>query len=416
MASRGGGPLRLGVRLLADRRRCRWATPACPRRPATSRSAPTASASRSTTQSGFCTRHCDRHDCPDGFSLRGSRPLRQRLPQADRLQGRRRLPLRPHLRRGHRHLLHQGRPRRSARPARTSAQCPTGGACFHADRLRRAVLHRPLRRRRRLPGRASRARRSPRARTAPLRSSACPPTRPATTARPLCSACKGDDECGGPFDLCVRNVVSGETFCGRDCNPEKNVCPMVGCDPDHARLRPEPRLPHRLLLHQHRQDRPTPPSRGPYQCVPNSNTCVGYCDATDDVGPALAVRPGPDLRPATPASRPPTAASARPAPTTTTAAAAGSPRTAASSTTAPTARSRARRSAPPRAPTTRPACTSFGAGFVCKPVHGPDRRRCSSYCMPAARAPASRAWAGWATTARRTARSDCVTGVCLAAG
>lgn len=83
--------------------------------------------------------------------------------------------------------------------------------------------------------------------------------------RGLCAPCKGDQECGGPLDVCVRNVVSGEQFCGRDCSPDSTgECPDgFGCiDLSGA-------------------------GKGPFQCVPNSNTCVGYCDATDDRGQLL---------------------------------------------------------------------------------------------------------------------------------
>jgi len=79
--------------------------------------------------------------------------------------------------------------------------------------------------------------------------------------RPLCAACTGDIECGGPGDLCVRNLISGEAFCGVKCDPSTdggNPCASnFSCTDLSGR------------------------GSGPYQCVPNSGTCAGYCDGTD---------------------------------------------------------------------------------------------------------------------------------------
>ena len=83
--------------------------------------------------------------------------------------------------------------------------------------------------------------------------------------RPLCSPCLGDDECGGPLDLCVRNVVSGERFCGTDCDVDAgaSACPQgFGC----VDLALNGDLP------------------GPFQCVPNANSCRGFCNAPDEPG------------------------------------------------------------------------------------------------------------------------------------
>ncbi|MBI3183840.1 MAG: hypothetical protein HYZ28_17010 [Myxococcales bacterium] len=75
--------------------------------------------------------------------------------------------------------------------------------------------------------------------------------------KPICTSCEGDSECGGPMDLCVRNVVSQETFCGRDCDPQNASCPEGFSCVDIG---------------------------GPFQCVPNSNTCKAYCDSADELG------------------------------------------------------------------------------------------------------------------------------------
>lgn len=84
--------------------------------------------------------------------------------------------------------------------------------------------------------------------------------------KPLCSFCRGDEECGGAYDLCVRNVVSQETFCGADCRPDDpGACPEgFGCADVGA------------------EGGSAGTTR--YQCVPNSNTCRDYCDAVDELG------------------------------------------------------------------------------------------------------------------------------------
>src|SRR5438477_1186773 len=75
--------------------------------------------------------------------------------------------------------------------------------------------------------------------------------------RPLCSPCAGDVECGKPGDLCVRNLVSQETFCAAQCNATADCPKGFSC----------------LDL--------SGKGAGPNQCVPDSGTCAGYCDASD---------------------------------------------------------------------------------------------------------------------------------------
>src|SRR6185436_12627696 len=101
--------------------------------------------------------------------------------------------------------------------------------------------------------------------------------------KPLCAPCRGDAECGGPFDVCVRNVVSQEQFCGRDCNPAKNVCPATQptCEPATLVSAENPECPTGFSCTNIGQS-DDPSVKGPYQCVPNSNTCVGYCNATTE--------------------------------------------------------------------------------------------------------------------------------------
>jgi len=73
--------------------------------------------------------------------------------------------------------------------------------------------------------------------------------------RPLCAPCAGDLECGGPGDLCVRNLQSQETFCGTHCSADTD-CPKNFACVDLSGT-----------------------GAGPSQCVPDSGTCAGYCDA-----------------------------------------------------------------------------------------------------------------------------------------
>lgn len=74
--------------------------------------------------------------------------------------------------------------------------------------------------------------------------------------RPICAPCRGDADCGGFLDLCVENLVTGELFCGIDCEADLAGCPAgFGCVDLSAE------------------------GVGPWQCVPNATTCVGFCDA-----------------------------------------------------------------------------------------------------------------------------------------
>jgi hypothetical protein len=75
--------------------------------------------------------------------------------------------------------------------------------------------------------------------------------------RSLCSPCTGDLECGKPGDLCVRNLISEESFCARKCT-QSSDCPKNFSCVDLSGN-----------------------GSGPTQCVPDSGTCAGYCDSTD---------------------------------------------------------------------------------------------------------------------------------------
>ena len=82
--------------------------------------------------------------------------------------------------------------------------------------------------------------------------------------RPLCAPCAGDLECGGPGDLCVRNLQSQETFCAVKCTASADCAHGFSCV-DLSGV-----------------------GSGPSQCVPDSGTCAGYCDAA--AGDAAAVQ------------------------------------------------------------------------------------------------------------------------------
>ncbi len=167
-------------------------------------------------------------------------------------------------------------------PCQDVAQCPAGGACFHAVGSGQQFCTGPCGANDACPLGFS-CEQIPAGKEGALMKQCVPANETCDDGKPLCGACKGDDECGGPFDLCVRNVVSGETFCGKDCNPKKNLCAVPGCVPGELESAQNPECPTgfactNLALNT------DPGVKGPYQCVPNSNSCVGYCDAHDDVG------------------------------------------------------------------------------------------------------------------------------------
>lgn len=112
--------------------------------------------------------------------------------------------------------------------------------------------------------------------------------------RSLCGPCQGDDECGGFVDLCVRNLVSGEQFCAVACSlgslkPCTDGSGCLSSETCSARsdyvggenrcfLKPEL---VRCAANFTCADL-SGTGTGPFQCVPNGNTCVGYCDSADE--------------------------------------------------------------------------------------------------------------------------------------
>ncbi|MEN9796512.1 MAG: hypothetical protein RL653_208 [Pseudomonadota bacterium] len=148
-------------------------------------------------------------------------------------------------------------------PCQDDAQCPAGGACFTAVGSGEQFCTSPCD----PPGSCPAGYACESIPVGPQKAptpQCVPAARTCNAGRPLCSPCLGDDECGGPLDLCVRNVVSGETFCGTDCDPNAGAaaCPVgFGCVD--------------LALRGHGE-------AGRFQCVPNANSCRGYCDAADE--------------------------------------------------------------------------------------------------------------------------------------
>lgn len=168
-------------------------------------------------------------------------------------------------------------------PCQDSAQCPAGGACFSAIGSGEQFCTIACGAGDACPPDAECKEIPAGPEGAPLKQ-CVPVTMSCDSGRGLCAGCQGDNECGGPFDLCVRNVVSGETFCGRDCNPKKNLCPTVGCDPEQLGAAQNPDCPSGFSCTNIGGPTDDPSKRGPFQCVPNSNTCQGYCEAAGDRG------------------------------------------------------------------------------------------------------------------------------------
>lgn len=81
--------------------------------------------------------------------------------------------------------------------------------------------------------------------------------RTCSAGKGLCSPCRGDSECGDFGDMCVRNLASNERFCGVACTRSTDCADGFSC----TDLSGE--------------------GQGPFQCVPNSGTCAGYCESDD---------------------------------------------------------------------------------------------------------------------------------------
>ncbi|MFT3708961.1 MAG: hypothetical protein QM817_15030 [Archangium sp.] len=229
-------------------------------------------------QSGFCTDNCVTDDaCPPNFICQAAgrygricRPLDGCKLESDCPSGH---TCNPDT--GHCFIAVS---RALCSPCQDVNQCPTGGACFSALGSGEQFCTAPCEAGDSCPAGYD-CRDIPAGPENALIKQCVPTNESCNNGKSICQPCQGDSECGGPFDLCVRNVVSGETFCGRDCNPAKNVCPQAGCDPKLLDSAANPDCPTGFsCTNIGKSDDPN--VVGPYQCVPNSNTCAGYCDST----------------------------------------------------------------------------------------------------------------------------------------
>ncbi len=236
------------------------------------------------SKSGFCTRNCQNDTgCPDDYLCQAAGRFGKVCKQLDGCKVDNDCPS------GHSCNPKSGNcyikvSRTLCSPCQDALQCPPGGACFSAigsgerfctsgcdpgDLCPLGFNCQPI------PAGPENA----------VIKQCVPVTQSCNFGKELCAACSGDAECGGPFDVCVRNVVSGEKFCGRDCNPKKNLCPQPGCEPEKLDSARNPECPNGFsCTNIGKSD--DPDVKGPFQCVPNSNTCLGYCDAVpaDEVG------------------------------------------------------------------------------------------------------------------------------------
>ncbi len=365
-------------------------------------------------QSGFCTRHCDTDsNCPDGFTCQGAGKYGKVCRKLTGCKVDNDCPS------GHVCDAASGNcyikvDRTLCSPCQDDLQCPTGGSCFGAVGSGQQFCTGPC-------GAADGGSSCPvgfSCETIPIGKSqtmtpqCVPTTMTCDDGKTICQPCTGDAECGGPFDLCVRNVVSGETFCGRDCNPAKNVCPTVGCDPKSLDTAENPDCPTGFSCTNIGKSS-DPTIVGPYQCVPNSNTCKGYCDATDEVtelrecglGQTCAqntCKPATDGRMCSPCinnddcrngSHPEDRCIVNDCPSC--------PYKGESFCSTPC--------------TDDAACTrSFGPGFVCKPVSDPTGAMLS-YCMPE-RGTCASGLGRLGDDCSKNGAADCVAEVCLVAG
>lgn len=233
-------------------------------------------------QTGFCTDVCTADDqCPEAFLCQAAgrygricRPLTGCKEEVDCPSG--------HTCNPDTGNCYIAVSRQLCSPCQDSKQCPAGGACFSAIGSGEQFCTAPCGAGDACPtGYACRG--LPIGVEGELVKQCAPVNESCNNGKGICGSCQGDAECGGPYDLCVRNVVSGETFCARDCNPAKNVCPTAGCDPTKLDSAENPDCPANFsCTNIGKSDDPN--VVGPHQCVPNSNTCVGYCDTTDTLG------------------------------------------------------------------------------------------------------------------------------------
>jgi hypothetical protein len=232
------------------------------------------------SQTGFCAAECT-DTCPEGFECQGAgrygkicRALTGCKTEVDCPSG--------HVCDSETGNCHIAVSRQLCAPCQDVAQCPMGGSCFLTIGSGEQFCTSPCGAGDSCPTGFA-CREIPVKKDGTLSKQCTPANETCNAGRGLCAACKGDNECGGPFDLCVRNVVSGETFCSKDCNPRKNICKSLDCDPLTLDAAENPDCPKGFACANiGKSDDPNAPQI--HQCVPNSNSCVGYCNSETQVG------------------------------------------------------------------------------------------------------------------------------------
>jgi hypothetical protein len=298
-------------------------------------------------------------------------------------------------------------------PCQDALQCPTGGSCFSAVGSGEQFCTAPCGPAdacplgfdcKEIPAGADQA----------TVKQCVPISQSCNFGKELCAPCAGDAECGGAFDVCVRNVVSGESFCGRDCNPKKNVCPNVGCVPEALDSAQNPECPSGFsCTNLGKSDDPT--VTGPFQCVPNSNTCKGYCNAAagDEVGQlrqcglgqtcaSERCQPSTDGRECSPCVDNDDCRKG------------AHPENRCLVNNCPTCAFKGESFCASPCANDAACLKSFGPGFVCKPV-ADSSGAMKSYCMPQ-RGTCKSGLGRLGDDCSRSGAQDCVAGVCLKAG
>ncbi len=145
-------------------------------------------------------------------------------------------------------------------PCDTDAQCPAGGKCAEARGTGERFCTRPCVEGACFEGYACREVGG---------SQQCVPERGSCEGgRPLCAPCTGDSQCGDGNDLCVENFLRpGERFCGVSCNPACDDGSCQSACPDSFRCADLSGV-----------------GEGPFQCVPVTETCTGWCDGDEACG------------------------------------------------------------------------------------------------------------------------------------
>ncbi|MFZ5468438.1 MAG: hypothetical protein ACOZIN_03280 [Myxococcota bacterium] len=298
-------------------------------------------------------------------------------------------------------------------PCQDVAQCPAGGACFTAVGSLEQFCTAPCDASGGCPLGFS-CQDIPAGEGGALLRQCVPTTQSCNFGKSLCAPCAGDAECGGPFDLCVRNVVSGETFCGRDCNPKKNVCPVEGCVPEELDSAENPECPGGFsCTNIGKSDDPN--VVGPHQCVPNSNTCQGWCDAADEPGQLRQCGLGQECHLASNSCRP--AVDGRmcaPCIDNDDCRKGSHPENRCIVNECPDCPFKGEAFCATQCADDAACQRSFGPGFVCRPVTAPSGAT-ATYCMPQ-RGTCQAGLGRLGDDCSVNGAADCVAGVCLVAG